>query len=624
VGLTMSMSTGTLRTGSLLSKKYRLERVLGVGGMGVVWEAYVEPSGERVAVKVLSQERASDERLVRRFLYEARAAAKLRSNHVARLCEVGALDDGVPFLVMELLAGVSLSRYLRLRGPLPPGEAVEWVSQACDALIEAHGMGIVHRDLKPANLFLADNADGSRIVKVLDFGIAKRLDGTSIEATTQGSLLGSPSYMAPEQISAPAKVDTRADVWALGIILYELIAGQKPFCGVSLPETLAQVLHADPPALLELCPSLPAGLASIVHGCLEKDRDRRIDSAESLARALTPFRVEEKLVCPPSEPSTALDSTRALLTPYDPNAPTRIDNAIVPYTAIAGDDEEEDVPPSSMLETLVAATRRSPLVNALPKVQAPPPPPSELPAWPLPCDEDSDASTVGQPLPLVSDWPTPTNHRPLPSSAQPTSGHPPFGSDIPTTNERLPLNAGAPTTHERRPLNSSTPPGNNRRPFNPDTIPLSSVLPSRGDVSPFAFVFPSEKTAPLSVVPERRRPASNPPSGYHHAAGASSFPPPSMPSTGYGSNPAPAMASRGAVNWPDRNQTKLGVSRTAFIAASLGWGVLAVVLLRQCASDTSGASLPTTSAPAVTATQRAASKVAPVREDNARPAQALK
>ncbi|HEU4404519.1 MAG TPA: serine/threonine-protein kinase [Polyangiaceae bacterium] len=534
------MSTGALRAGNLLSKKYRLEHVLGVGGMGVVWAARLEPSGERVAVKVLSPERASDERLVRRFLYEARAAAKLRGEHVARLCEVGALDDGVPFLVMELLDGISLSRYLRAHGPLPPAEAVGWVLQVCQALVEAHDAGIVHRDLKPANLFLADRPDGSRVLKVLDFGIAKRLDGSTFDATTQGSLLGSPSYMAPEQISDPGKVDPRADVWAVGVILFELISGQKPFSGVSLPETLAQVLHADPPALLELCPDLPAGLASVVHGCLEKDRDRRVDSAEALARALAPFTIDERQTLTPSEPPSGLDATEPLmLSPFDPNYPTRVDQVLPAFEGEGRDAGDDAVPSLSTLETLVVATRRDPRALPPPAApSAPPPsagslqtvalgtPPAGLPAWPLPADEDSVTSPGGP-------W------------------------------------------------------------------------PGKADISPFAFSFKAEKTMPLSVAHERVRPMSGPPPGGHHGAGVGGFSPPMAPPAARPSptSPPPGGSPRALIVWPERGRRKLKPTLTALVAASVGWGLLAAVLVRHCSADASSAPLPaaTAAAPAAPA-----------------------
>ncbi|HEU4411217.1 MAG TPA: protein kinase [Polyangiaceae bacterium] len=299
-GSELAWSGGTVQAGDLLSNKYRLEGVLGSGGMSVVWAATHELLRGRVALKLLSRERAGEPRFVRRFLREARWAAKLRSRHTARVYDADVLDDGTPYIVMELLEGVSLGQHLRARGPLPVREAVGWALQVCSALDEAHGRGLVHRDLKPPNLFLADGPDGSRTLKVLDFGIAKHLGpSTSSLITAEGTLLGSPSYMAPEQVSAAGSVDARADLWALGVLLFEMLSGQKPFTGPSLPETLDRVLRHEPPNLLGLRAALPPGLVAVVRRCLEKDRERRFDSATAVASALAPFRDAASAAGPP-------------------------------------------------------------------------------------------------------------------------------------------------------------------------------------------------------------------------------------------------------------------------------------------------------------------------------------
>ncbi|HEU4534662.1 MAG TPA: protein kinase [Polyangiaceae bacterium] len=281
----MTMLLGAVRAGDVLARKYRVERILGAGGMGVVVAATHELLRERVAVKLLSPERTLDKSFVRRFLSEARATVKLRSEHVARVFDVGTLDDGTPFIVMEYLEGEDLACHLHERGPIAPPQAVDYVLQACAGLAEAHGLGIVHRDLKPANLFLSARPDGSALVKVLDFGLAKRADD-SIEATKSGQLVGSPNYMAPEQVSAPSGVDARVDVWALGVILYEFLSGSRPFAGVTVSEIFAQILHGTPPPLRARVPSLSPALEAVVARCLERDRDRRFDGVDALRAAL--------------------------------------------------------------------------------------------------------------------------------------------------------------------------------------------------------------------------------------------------------------------------------------------------------------------------------------------------
>ncbi len=280
--------------GSVVAGKYRVERLLGEGGMGWVVQAMHLQLDQRVALKFMNASVATaSPEAVARFLREARAAARIQSDHVARVSDVGTLDTGAPYLVMEYLEGQDLDSLLHTRHALPVSEAVVYALQACEGLAEAHAAGIIHRDLKPANLFLARKSDDSLRVKLLDFGIStlapaagRTSDGAS---TGTQNLMGSPLYMAPEQMRSSKNVDRRADIWSMGVILYEMLSGESPFNGDTLPEICARIL-ADPPAPFRGAPgAIPGGLEAIVFRCLEKDPERRFPDVASLARALAVF-----------------------------------------------------------------------------------------------------------------------------------------------------------------------------------------------------------------------------------------------------------------------------------------------------------------------------------------------
>jgi serine/threonine-protein kinase len=289
--MTESASSSPVRVGDVLAGKYRVERVLGVGGMGVVVAATHLALDEKVALKFLLPEIARDPANVARFLREARAAAKIRSEHVARVTDVGTLDGGAPYLVMEYLDGEDLAARVARGGPLPVSQAVDCVLQACEALAEAHVLGIVHRDLKPANLFLSRRADGSPSVKVLDFGISKMTSdvGPGAGLTKTSGMMGSPIYMSPEQLQSAKDVDARTDVWALGVILYELLTGTQPFTAESLPQLVVQIMTMPPSPLRALRPDVPSGLADAIDHALQKERAARLPDVVALAEAVAPF-----------------------------------------------------------------------------------------------------------------------------------------------------------------------------------------------------------------------------------------------------------------------------------------------------------------------------------------------
>lgn len=248
---------------------------------------------ERVAIKFLLPEALQNAEAVARFGREARAAVKIKSEHVARVTDVGALDTGAPYMVMELLRGQDLSQVLRDNGALPIAVAVQYVLQACEALAEAHAVGIVHRDLKPANLFLTARADGSPCIKVLDFGISKVTNpsgsGSDMGMTRTQSIMGSPLYMSPEQMASARDVDQRADIWAVGCVLYELVTGRVPFEADTMPQLCTLILHTDPPALRSIRGDVPELLDQVILRCLRKSRNDRYANVAALAADLASF-----------------------------------------------------------------------------------------------------------------------------------------------------------------------------------------------------------------------------------------------------------------------------------------------------------------------------------------------
>lgn len=271
--------------------KYRILKLLGRGGMGVVYAATHVELQETVAIKMLTPELIEREEVVVRFMREARAAAKIKNEHAVRVLDVGKLADGVPYMVMEFLEGEDLEHVLAARGPLPLKDAIAYIAESATALGEAHRLGIVHRDIKPANLFLATRSNGSRVVKVLDFGISKVTNDAMLAgsgATRTEAVMGTPMYMSPEQLRSSRDVDARADVWSLGVVFYELMTGAFPFDGESLPVLYSAILGLPYKPIRQLRPDLPPAIEQIVARCLEKDRDKRFGSVEEFVAALAP------------------------------------------------------------------------------------------------------------------------------------------------------------------------------------------------------------------------------------------------------------------------------------------------------------------------------------------------
>jgi eukaryotic-like serine/threonine-protein kinase len=317
----MTTPSTKVQPGDVLLDKYRVDRVLGQGGMGVVVLAEHIELRERVAIKFLLDTAGDNSELAERFLREARAAVKIKSEHVVRVSDVGRLPSGAPYMVMEYLEGEDLSQRLLSGVPVPIEDAVDYLIQCCEAMLVAHRSGIVHRDLKPANLFLTQRPDGSSLIKVLDFGISKvKQDAAQLSLTHTQAMMGSPLYMSPEQMRSSKDVSPSADIWSIGVILHELLSGDLPFMGDTFPEVLVKVMSEDPPRVRSLRAQVPEGLEAVVLRCLEKDPADRYASVAHLGVALAPYgsprtlglqaRLRSGLSRPPPAPSPRLlDST---------------------------------------------------------------------------------------------------------------------------------------------------------------------------------------------------------------------------------------------------------------------------------------------------------------------------
>jgi serine/threonine-protein kinase len=284
-----------LEPGAWIGDRYRVLRKIGEGGMGVLYACLDSVLSREVAVKLMQRSLAAEPLLAERLMREARLAAQLR-RHVAQVFDCGMLDTGEPFIVMELLSGRDLYAVLRESGPLSPHEVASVVLQVCDGLGDAHEKGIIHRDLKPENLFCASDPDGTTVIKIVDFGVSKQLRGRHHRAQTNPTeSVGSPQYMSPEQISSPAEVDARTDIWSLGVVMFELLTGAVPFNGPGPAQVCAAVLTDSVPPMSDYRSDVPPALEFIVLRCLEKNRDQRFSDVRELSAALRAFEVSADL-----------------------------------------------------------------------------------------------------------------------------------------------------------------------------------------------------------------------------------------------------------------------------------------------------------------------------------------
>ncbi len=355
---------GMPKPGDVLLGKYQIEHTLGVGGMGVVYAAQHMLLGKRVAMKLLLPEVTRQKDSVARFLNEARAAARLENEHVAQVLDVGQLENGLPFMVLEFLDGSDLAQVLTSRGPLPVAEVADHLLEAIDAVARAHLLGIIHRDLKPANLFLARRGDGSVRIKVLDFGISKATGLTnSGNITKTSSMLGSPMYMAPEQLRDSKSVDHRCDIWAFGVVAYELLTGQPPFDGDNAVALFAAIHEADPKSIRAVRPDVGVQLDAVVMKCLRRSPDERFASVSDLASCLVPFGT--------AAGAAAFESTRRAMPPSGGGA---ISGSRVSFST--GSGRLPQTPASSRDATLTAGFQERP-------TSAPEPPAMQTPHPPI-------------------------------------------------------------------------------------------------------------------------------------------------------------------------------------------------------------------------------------------------
>lgn len=324
--------------------RYRITRLIGAGGMGRVYEAVVSSLGKSVAVKILSQDLAKNREASQRFEREARAASRVESPHIVDVFDTGTTDDGRPYLVMELLRGASMATTLERQGAFAPDEAVRLASQLLRGLERAHAAGVVHRDLKPDNVFLEDHHPDPAVAKILDFGVSKLTSDTGeITLTREGGVVGTPSYMSPEQAQGEKDIDGRTDLWSVGTILYQCIANKLPFPGSTYEQIIVRICSSQPVSLATLAPSCPPSLVAVVERCMERDRERRFQSASEVLEALGQA---SSVATPTSNPSE--------LAPSGPRVPRARDSETIGSSSTI-EAPEPQAPPKRDVRSLAIA-----------------------------------------------------------------------------------------------------------------------------------------------------------------------------------------------------------------------------------------------------------------------------
>jgi serine/threonine-protein kinase len=508
MGLSLNSSVGLpVKQGQLIAGKYRIDHLVGERGTGVVMAAEHLALRQYVAIKVLRTSATPEH--VERFFREARAAASIASDHVVRVMDLDRLDTGEPYIVMELLEGKTLAALLDADGPMPVAQAVDYVMHACEAVGKAHAAGIVHRELKPANLFLTKDERGGPCVKVLDFGICKLAagdaGGPSGWLTGASALLGSPAHMAPEQWASASDVDARTDVWALGTILYELMAARAAFAGEDLAAICNAVQHHDPVALRSLRVDIPLALESVIMGCLAKRPEFRPATAASLGLAISPWAtavghavLDEigKLTADPSRPEVAGKAVTMVASIRDPRV-----HSLPAMSAVKEPAVKEIV--SAPTVAVHGVTVHDPVIASAPPARTASGT-IQLAAQP----EASFSSGSGAAVPIITPGAFPAAPTPVPTQGFPS---PP--------SMQLPPTVGMPESRlsPQSPAGMPAPPG-----LIPPTVRMASVPPAAPRPSPYPASVPPPAPAPTPMA----YPAPLPPTviGPHLAEGRAPVP----------------------------------------------------------------------------------------------------
>jgi serine/threonine-protein kinase len=444
--------------GETIAGKYEVVRLLGRGGMGIVVEALHRKLDQRFAIKLLLPEALSRSDAVARFEREARASARLRSPYAVRVHDVDndASRGGLPFIVMEYLEGHDLSKELRERGTLPVSEAVDIALQVCLAMSEAHARGIVHRDLKPGNLFLS-RQDDRRVVKVMDFGISKLvLDPAEADLTTTETALGTPRYMAPEQVVSSKSIDHRIDIWAVGVILYRVLTGTFPFSGDNPTELAVAIATQRPTPILERKPDLPPALADAIMSALSRDRERRPADALAFATMLEPFGTGQVQLAPVL-PSAPLPVMPRLPAPHESTATVTSSEQDSGATVVTGPPSAVTLPRRLVMGILGAALLAATILVAIRAVRPPEGTMAQAPS----ATQAATASNVPPSAPAPASIPS--------SASAPTASVEEAGSAAVSAS----FSAPAPAVSAPAPTQRSTP--TKRPPASPPTASASSA-----------------------------------------------------------------------------------------------------------------------------------------------------
>jgi eukaryotic-like serine/threonine-protein kinase len=533
---TAALHESFVKPGDVIAGKYRIVRVIGEGGMGIVAEAVHQTLDQRVAIKFHRPQASASAESVARFVREAKSAAQIKSEHVVRVTDVAVLEGGDPYFVMEYLEGRDLDNLIQSDGPLSIPVALDYTLQVCEALAEAHALGIVHRDLKPANLFLANRADGSVVIKLLDFGISKVLPkGSDIDLsmTKTRALMGSPLYMAPEQMRSTRRVDHRADIWSLGVLVHEMLTGDTPFLGETLPEVCSSIA-ADAPILLTVRrPDATPELEEVLLRCLEKDPEHRFFDVAEFALALAPLtppeaarsierivRVLHGQVLSIPSPGPSVRPSRLPLRPSTPGGSP---------SSRANDPNADTqcIEPSDQRRSGVAAKMRLRAASPVPT----PSPSAETMATTAPSSgrgagSPGDKKTIlalGAGLALSAAAILLLLARPATSTASVAMRAP---SVEPQAASRPPP-PEAPPSSSSSPGSTASPPS---APASPDPVPLAGELPAvpvGPSLAPHAAEHPAYTSRPPQVQPKGVHPDAGLAPISNHAAAPSSPPSPS-------------------------------------------------------------------------------------------------